>query len=47
MTVRPEIEDAVAAKNAAFTARGGVLSSVFPDSPYSLDRLARPAGAAA
>jgi hypothetical protein len=40
MTVRPEIEDAVAAKNAAFTARG-VLASVFPDSPYSIDRLAR------
>jgi hypothetical protein len=47
MTVRPEIEAAVAAKNAAFTARGGVLASVFPDSPYSLDRLARPAGAVA
>ena len=42
MTVRPEIEDAVAAKNAAFTARGGILASVFPDSPYSLDRLAEP-----
>ena len=47
MTVRPEIENAVAAKNAAFTARGGVLASVFPDSPYSLDRLARPAEALA
>ena len=41
MTVRPEIEAAVAAKNAAFTARGGVLASVFPDSPFSLDRVAR------
>ena len=40
MTVRPEIEEAVAAKNAAFTARGGRLASVFPDSPYSLDRVA-------
>lgn len=38
MTVRPEIEDAVAAKNAAFTVRGGILASVFPDSPYALDR---------
>jgi SAM-dependent methyltransferase len=43
MTVRPEIEDAVAAKNAAFTAQGGLLASVFPDSFYALDRLARPA----
>ena len=40
MSVRPEIEDTVAAKNAAFTARGGVLASVFPDSPYSIERLA-------
>jgi hypothetical protein len=47
MTVRPEIEDAVAAKNAAFTARGGVLASVFPDSPYALDRLATVRGAVA
>jgi SAM-dependent methyltransferase len=47
MTVRPEIEAAVAARNAAFTARGGVLASVFPDSPYALDRLARPAEALA
>jgi hypothetical protein len=42
MTVRPEIEDAVAARNTAFTARGGLLASVFPDSPYALDRIARP-----
>lgn len=47
MTVRPEIEAAVAERNAAFTARGGVLASVFPDSPFSLDRAATPAGAAA
>ena len=47
MTVRPEIESAVAAKNAAFTAGGGILASVFPDSPYSLDRLDRRAGAVA
>ena len=46
MTVRPEIEDAVAAKNAAFTARG-VLASVFPDSPYALDRVASAAGVVA
>ncbi|MCE9563650.1 MAG: class I SAM-dependent methyltransferase [Planctomycetes bacterium] len=44
MTVRPEIEDAVAAKNATFTERGGVLASVFPDSPYSLERASRPVG---
>lgn len=42
MTVRPEIEDLVAAKNAAFTARGGRLASIFPDSRYSLDALERP-----
>jgi hypothetical protein len=36
MTVRPEIEDAVANKNQAFTARGGRLASIFPDSPYAL-----------
>jgi len=42
MTVRPEIEGAVAAKNATFTARGGILASVFPDSPYALDRVAHP-----
>jgi hypothetical protein len=47
MTVRPEIEDAVAAKNRAFTASGGVLASVFPNSPYSLDRLTEHAGAVA
>src|SRR5262249_25784996 len=40
MTVRPEIEDAVAERNAAFTARGGVLASVFPDSPYAIARVA-------
>ena len=44
MTVRPEIEGAVVAKNAAFTERGGVLASVFPDSPYSLERTVRPVG---
>ena len=33
MTVRPEIEDAVIANNATFTARGGILASVFPGSP--------------
>lgn len=39
MTVRPEIEDAVAAKNASFTQRGGVLASIFPDSPYALEHI--------
>jgi hypothetical protein len=47
MTVRAEIEAAVAAKNAAFTARGGVLASIFPESPLSLDALGRAAGKAA
>lgn len=47
MTVRAEIEDAVAAKNAAFTARGGVLASVFPESKYSLHKLGQAAGKAA
>jgi hypothetical protein len=36
MTVRPEIEEVVARKNQAFTARGGRLASIFPDSPYAL-----------
>lgn len=43
MTVRPEIEDLVVGKNAAFTARGGRLASIFPDSRYSLDKLGKPA----
>lgn len=47
MTVRPEIEDAVAARNAGFVARGGLLASVFPESPYSLDRVRPLAGAGA
>ncbi len=44
MTVRAEIEDAVAAKNAAFMARGGILASVFPESKYSLAAIDRVAG---
>lgn len=36
MTVRPEVEEAVARKNQAFTARGGRLASIFPGSPYAL-----------
>jgi hypothetical protein len=47
MTVRAEAEDAVAAKNAAFTARGGVLASVFPESKYSLDKVGQPTAKAA
>ncbi len=47
MTVRAEIEDAVAAKNLAFTARGGVLASVFPESKYALEKLGQMAGKAA
>jgi hypothetical protein len=47
MTVRAEIEAMVAAKNAAFTARGGVLASIFPESPMSLDALGRTARKAA
>lgn len=47
MTVRPEIEDAVAGKNKAFTDRGGILASVFPDSKYALDKVAPAAGKAA
>ena len=43
MTVRAEIEDAVAQKNKAFTDRGGVLASVFPESPYALDASVREA----
>jgi hypothetical protein len=40
MTVRPEIEDAVVRKNRSFTARGGQLASIFPDSPYALRPVA-------
>ena len=36
MTVRPEVEEAVARKNQAFTACGGRLASIFPGSPYAL-----------
>jgi C-methyltransferase C-terminal domain/Putative zinc binding domain/Methyltransferase domain len=36
MTVRPEVEQEVARRNASFSARGGVLASVFPDSPFAL-----------
>lgn len=44
MTVRPEAEDAVAARTTAFIARGGVLASIFPDSRYALRRVGRVAG---
>lgn len=47
MTVRAEIEDAVAGKNRAFTDRGGVLASVFPESNYALDKIGHEAGKAA
>jgi len=36
MTVRPEIEEAVARKNQEFVSRGGRLASIFPGSPYAL-----------
>jgi hypothetical protein len=36
MTVRPEIEGEVAERNASFRSRGGVLASVFPESPFAL-----------
>ncbi len=45
MTVRPEIEEAVMRKNHQFLSRGGILASVFPDSPYSIDRVCRSSGA--
>jgi hypothetical protein len=46
MSVRPEIEEEVVGRSEAFRLRGGVLASIFPDSPYSfLGR--RPAGVAA
>jgi C-methyltransferase C-terminal domain/Putative zinc binding domain/Methyltransferase domain len=38
MTVRPEIEIDVARRNEAFRSRGGVLASVFPDSPFAIGR---------
>jgi hypothetical protein len=47
MTVRPEIEATVVANNTAFTSRGGILASVFPDSPYALERLDQLAGTTA
>ena len=46
MTVRPEIEETLAKKNCAFIKRGGVLASVFPDSAFSLDRIASSLGVA-
>jgi hypothetical protein len=39
MSVRPEVEDAVIAKNSAFIKSGGILASVFPESRYSLARV--------
>jgi hypothetical protein len=39
MSVRAEIEDAVANKNAAFTAYGGILASIYPESPRSLEKV--------
>lgn len=47
MTVRAEIEQAVAEKNRALTARGGVLASVFPDSPLAFDKFVPDAARAA
>jgi hypothetical protein len=47
MSVRAEIEELVMGKNKAFTDRGGVLASVFPESQYSLTRIGRAAGKAA
>jgi hypothetical protein len=43
MTVRPEIEGEVAERNASFRSRGGVLASVFPESPFALtpERVAK------
>jgi hypothetical protein len=41
MAVRPEAEAAVIARNEAFQAQGGVLASIFPESPHSLERLGR------
>ena len=38
MTVRPEVELDVARRNEAFRSRGGVLASVFPDSPFAFGR---------
>ena len=47
MTVRPEIENDVARRNEAFRSRGGVLASVFPDSPFAFGRLETTDGVAA
>src|SRR5262249_28905537 len=47
MTVRAEVEDAVVAKNQAFTDRGGILASVFPESRYAFDKLGSTAEKAA
>jgi C-methyltransferase-like protein/methyltransferase family protein len=41
MTVRPEIERDVARRNEAFCSRGGVLASIFPESPFGFGRAAR------
>lgn len=47
MTVRAEVEELVVGRNAALTAAGGVLASVFPDSKYALGKTGQPAGKAA
>ncbi|MDB5306307.1 MAG: hypothetical protein JWO38_509 [Gemmataceae bacterium] len=39
MTVRTEVEEAVVARNAPFTGRGGILASVFRESKYALDMI--------
>ncbi len=47
MTVRPEIENDVARRNEVFRMRGGVLASVFPDSPYCFSRAEAAGGSIA
>jgi hypothetical protein len=39
MSVRPEVEEVVVAKNQGFLKSGGVLASVFPDSRYAFAKL--------
>jgi len=41
MTVRPEIERTVARRNEALSSMGGVLASVFPESPFAFGDTAR------
>ena len=39
LSLNPESEKKVLAKNASFTERGGIFASIFPSNPRSIDRI--------